>query len=82
MKKAPSEWFKLWSNLIKEKGELSRLRLAEESGCSIWTVKSLARDFLEYEAFVSYKKGKFYWWTPRIDSLLSTLSDKQKEELK
>ena len=82
MKKQPSEWFNIWSNIIKEKKEVSRLKLAEESGCSIWTVKSLARDFCEFEAFVNYKNGKFTWWTPRLDSLLSTLSEKDRNELK
>lgn len=82
MRKSPNEWFIIWSNIIKKRKEISRRDLADISGASIWTIKSLSNDFVEGEAYVTYRNKKYYWFTPRLELTLSTLSDEDKEELK
>jgi len=68
-------WFKIWSNIIKECRELSRLQLSELSNCSLWTIKSLQKDFLEWDAFIVYEKGKFRFIQIELERTLSTLFD-------
>ena len=75
-------WFRIWANIIKEKKEINRVDLADLSGCSLWTLKSLQKDFILSEAYILYRNGKFVYWTPRIESTLSTLSESDREELK
>jgi len=74
--------FQKWSKIIRECRELSRLKLSELSGDSIWTIKSLKLDFLEWDAFIVYDKGKFRVLQYGLEGTLSTLSEFQKEELR
>ncbi len=74
--------FQKWSKIIRECRELSRLQLSELSGDSIWTIKSLKLDFLEWDAFIVYEKGKFRVIQYKLESTLSTLSDFDREELR
>lgn len=67
------KWFELWQNLIYEKGELSRLDLAESSGASLWTVKALQKDFLEWDAYITYNNNKFKKIKFELEKSLSTL---------
>jgi len=82
MRKSPNEWFDIWEKIIEEKKEISRRDLADVSGASIWTIKTLSSDFIEGTAYITYKKKKYHYWTPRIELTLSTLSFEDKEELK
>jgi len=82
MQKSPNEWFKCWSDIIKDKKEISRRDLSDLSKASIWTIKALTKDFVIGEAYITHSKGVFKWWTPRIELTLSNLSEEDKEELK
>jgi len=82
MRKSPSEWFNIWSKIIENKKEISRRDLSDLSLASIWTIRALNQDFIEGEAHITYKKHKYKWWTPRIELTLSTLSEKDKEDMK
>ena len=82
MRKSPTEWFNIWSKIIENKKEISRRDLSDLSQASIWTIKALNYDFIEGEAYITYKNKKYTWWTPRIELTLSTLSDKDKENMK
>lgn len=81
-RKNPEEWFRVWRRIILEKREVTRLELSKLSGCSLWTIKALARDFCNSTEHIIYKNGKFVFYTPQIEQTLSTLSDSEKEELK
>ena len=74
--------FHKWSKLIKECRELSRLQLSEKSGDSIWTIKALNKDFLEWDAFIVYDKSKYRTLNYTLESSLSTLSDFDREKMK
>ena len=80
-RRSPEAWFKIWSRIVKEKKEVTRLELSELSKASLWTIKSMARDFCEYEAHINYKNGKFVYWTPRLEQTLSTLSNEQRSKM-
>jgi len=82
MRKSPSEWFNIWSKIIENKKEISRRDLSDLSQASIWTIKALSKDFVEGEAYITYRNNKYYWWTPRLELTLSTLSHKDKEDMK
>jgi len=82
MRKSPNEWFNIWSNIIKDKKEISRRDLSDLSKASIWTIKALTKDFLDGEAYITLSKGVFKWWTPRIELTLSSFSSKDKENMK
>lgn len=58
-KKTTLEWFALWRDIIYEKGEINRVTLSELSGASIWTIKALQKDFLDWDAYITYNKNKF-----------------------
>ena len=79
---SPIEWFNIWKNIIYDKKEVTRLVLSEISGSSLWTIKALQRDFLEYEAYITYKNNKFRLIEFNLTRTLSTLSEIDKEELK
>jgi len=79
MKNSPLTWFKLWKNVIYEKKVVSRVALSEDTDCSIWIIKALQKDFLEYDASIFYKDGLFYL---KEFSLDKTISLSLQEELK
>jgi len=81
-RRSPQTWFKIWADVIKKEKIISRVKLAEITNCSLWTIKALSRDFIEYEAYINYKHGKFEYWTPQLEQTLSTLSDEDRENLK
>ena len=81
-KNSTEEWFIKWSKIIRESREISRLQLSEQSGASLWTIKALTKDFLEWDAFIVYDKNKFRLLQYGLEKSLSTLSEFQKEELR
>lgn len=85
LKKDPFKWFKIWQEIIYREKEITRLQLAEKSDCSLWTIRSLQRDFLEWDAYILYKNNKFRLLeisSKTLDFTLSTLSEVDKEQLK
>ena len=81
-KNSTEEWFIKWSKIIRESREISRLQLSEKSGASLWTIKALTKDFLEWDAFIIYDKNKFRVLQYGLEKSLSTLSEFQKESMK
>ena len=81
-KKQGKEWFKLWQEIIMKETEITRIDLAEKSGASIWTIKALQADFILWDDFIKYYKGKFRVSDFKLDKHYSTLSLKDRNELK
>lgn len=71
IRRSSKEWFSIWQKLIYEKNELSRVDLADLSGASIWIIKALQNDFVEWDAYVSYEGGKFKKIGFELDKTLS-----------
>ena len=76
------EWFKLWQEIIMKETEISRIALAEKSGASIWTIKALQADFLNWDNYIKYFKGKFRVSDFTLEKSYSTLSLQDRNELK
>ena len=81
-RRSPKEWFKIWRAVIEKERVISRVDLADLTNCSLWTIKALSKDFINTEAYIIYKNGRFEWWTPRIEQTLSLLSEQDRDELK
>ena len=82
-RRSPDVWLKIWCKIVKEKTEVSVLELSELSKASIWTIKGLKKELCEYEAYISFKNGKFVWFAPPLENTYSyTLSKNEKEKLR
>ena len=71
MRKTPIEWFNIWKEIIYEYKHISRVTLAESSNCSLWVVKSLQRDFIDFQPDIYYKDNKFHLKEFELDKTLS-----------
>jgi len=83
-RQSPNYWFKAWRRIIVEKKIITRIELSELSGCSLWTIKALQKDFCDSTININYRGGKFVFdHIPEpLAQTLSTLSTEDKEELK
>ena len=79
--RSPNEWFRIWRSIIEEKKEINRVDLADLSGCSLWTLRALTKDFTNREYYVTYKNNKFHYLTFPIEHTLSALSEVDRKEL-
>lgn len=79
VKRSPMAWFKVWKEFIYKYKHVSRVTLAENTHCSLWIVKSLQRDFLEYYPEFHYKDNQFHLQAFELDK---TLSHSLQEEMK
>jgi len=77
-RRSPDVWLRIWSKIIKEKKSVSILELSEISKSSIWAIKGLKKELCEYEAYISYKNGKFVWF----ETNTYLLTQEQKEKLR
>ncbi len=59
MKRSPIQWFKCWESIIKRDQIITRIALSEVSGASIWIIKSLQRDFLDWSIEINYNDSRF-----------------------
>ena len=82
IRRSPNRWFEIWSSIIKNKKDISRVDLADISECSLWTIRALTKDFTDRDAYVTYSNNKFHWITYSIEQTLSTLSNDQLEKLR
>ena len=81
-KHSGKEWFIIWQEIIMKEVEITRTDLAEKSGASIWTIKALQRDFILWDKYIKYFKGKFRLSDTQIENHYSTLSLEDRQEMK
>ena len=79
--RSPNTWFKIWKDIIEKEKEINRVDLADLSGCSLWTLRALTRDFTDREYYVEYKNNKYHWIHFTIEHTLSALSQSDRKEL-
>lgn len=82
VKHSPHEWFKIWEDLIVEYKSITRATLAECSGASLWILKGLHKDFLDYSMKISYVKGKFVANKIQANKLSLTLSEDEANKVR
>jgi len=77
--KHPFEWFEIWKQTIYNHKHISRVTLSESSGASLWIIKSLQKDFLEFNPDIYYKDSVFHLKKFELDKTLShTLQEDMK----
>jgi len=82
-RRSSKEWFIIWDRIITLEDTLSRVKLSELSGASLWIIKALQSDWMDQNA-VTYDGRKFKLFNPVKDISLS-LSDftpREKENMK
>ena len=79
-RRSSQEWFKVWDRIISLEDTLSRVKLSELSGASVQTIKSLQKDWMEQNAYITYDGMMFS--LIKLSNISIYLSPKEKEEMK
>ena len=83
IRRSSDEWFHIWDRIMLLEDALSRIRLSEESGASVWIIKSLQADWMQQNDIV-WDRRVFSHYKPQDISLSLFLpaSKQEKEDMK
>jgi len=79
--RSSQEWFSIWNEIISLEDTLSRVRLSEISRASVQTIKSLQKDWMVQNPYVSWDRRSFKLFNLK-DIYLSNSTSNEQEKLK